>query len=152
MAENLKSDVLAKFEYVKILISEGYNNARVTKSPSDIQATKNGMDFYFEIKYTTKDKKYFGAATLTEWQAAIQHPNTYFFIVALLKENKWVFTKYSPYEFMEFSTIPPFKVFFNIPDTTTKSLPINKETKSVKLSTDNINEMVSFYESMKKSC
>ena len=149
MSENLKSDVLAKHEYVKILQSEGYNNARITKTPSDVQASKGGIDFYFEIKYTTKKEKYFGAATLTEWSAAIQYPDTYFFIVALIKDEKWVFTKYSPSEFMAFSTIPPFKVYFNIPDTTVKSMPLNEKTKSVRLTAEKVEKMVNFYGSLR---
>ena len=136
---------------MKILESEGYQNIRVTSAPSDIQATMDNKNFYFEIKFTTKEKKYFGAATLTEWKSAIENQDTYYFVVAILKNDEWIFTKYSFDEFMQFSNIPPFKVFFNIPDTTIKSLPTNKKTKSVVLTKNRLNKMIDAFDNLKKN-
>ena len=148
--KNLKSDVLAKAQYIKVLNKKGFTDARVTSSPSDIQAEKNGVTHYFEIKYTTKSKKYFGAATLTEWQHALENPDTYFFVIALLEDGQWFFTEYSVEEFMAFSNIPPFKIFFNIPDTKTKVVYQKKLTKSVKLNRQRIQQMIDLFKLFKQ--
>ena len=70
---NLKSDVEAKQAFVQELIARGFESVKVTKLPADITATRNGQTYYYEIKYTTRTKLYFGAATLTEWEAALQY-------------------------------------------------------------------------------
>src|SRR5437773_12401683 len=44
----------------------------ITGSPADITATKGGETFYFEVKFTRQGASYFGAATLTEWDAALK--------------------------------------------------------------------------------
>ena len=110
-----KSDVDAKQAFIVKLLEEGFDNAEVKAEPSDIVATKDGDTWYFEIKMTNQTEKYFGAATLTEWEQAFKTPDRYYFVVAKkLSEGVFDFIKYTPQEFMEFSTIPPFKIFFNI--------------------------------------
>ena len=66
-----KSDVKAKEAYINFLLSHGFDEANVTARPADITARKNGETYYFEIKKTSKEKLYFGAATLTEWSEAV---------------------------------------------------------------------------------
>lgn len=112
---NKKSDVKAKTEFVKILRDRGFETA-VVSSPADIKATKDGQTWYFEIKMTKRADVYFGAATLTEWRQALADPEHFRFVVARTDETEEVFEfiEYTPAEFMEFSTIPPFKVYFNI--------------------------------------
>ncbi len=61
---------------------------KVTKTPADITVTeKDGKITYYEIKSTTKDNKYFGAATITERRAALEHPDNYYFVVIVEKEK-----------------------------------------------------------------
>jgi len=112
---NKKSDVKAKTEFVKILRERGFE-AAVVSSPADIKATKDGQTWYFEIKMTKRSDVYFGAATLTEWRQALADPEHFRFVVARTDEaeEEFEFIEYTPAEFMEFSTIPPFKVYFNI--------------------------------------
>ncbi len=116
---NQKSDLEAKQAYAEYLRNnENYEEVMVTKSPADIIAKKDGKTFYFEIKYTSKEEKeYFGAATLTEWKAAVDQGNQgrFYFVVAFRKDGNWKFNKYTPEEFMAFSYIPPFKIFFIVP-------------------------------------
>lgn len=112
---NIKSDVKAKEEFTKILITRGYSDVRIVKAPADIIATKNGEKYFFEIKKTSATKEYFGAATLTEWRAAYSNPNNYFFVIAQETIEGFNFIEYTPDEFEKFSSIPPFKIFFNIP-------------------------------------
>ena len=115
MNRNKKSDVKAKAEYVEYLKANGYCNPKVIASPADITAEKNGDTWYFEIKKTSRKKKYFGAATLTEWIQALKDPDHFRFVVAReTTEGTFAFSEYTPSEFMEVSSIPPFKVFFNI--------------------------------------
>jgi Holliday junction resolvase len=135
---NKKSDVRAKEAFIHHLLSSGYSGARVISSPSDIIATKNNEEFYFEIKYTAQSSKYFGAATLTEWEAALEMKGNYRFVVALERDERWHFHEYTPEEFMNFSTIPPFKIFFNIPVDGGKAEHKNKSTKSIKLTEDRL--------------
>ena len=112
---NKKSDVKAKTEFVKILRERGFE-AAVVSSPADIKATKDGQTWYFEIKMTKRSDVYFGAATLTEWRQALADPEHFRFVVAKTneEESEFEFLEYTPEEFMKFSTIPPFKVYFNI--------------------------------------
>ena len=111
-----KSDVDAKEAYSEYLKSQGYKIIKIIASPADISATKDGEIFYFEIKKTSREDVYFGAATLTEWVAALRNKQKYLFVVAKsLENNQWEFTEYTPDEFIKYSTIPPFKIFFSVP-------------------------------------
>ena len=113
--KNKKSDVKAKAAFIRHLQEKGFQAAVVSK-PADIKATKDGQTWYFEIKMTKRADVYFGAATLTEWKQAIVDPNHFRFVVAKTneEESEFEFLEYTPEEFMKFSTIPPFKVYFNI--------------------------------------
>ena len=82
MNRNKKSDVKAKAEYVEYLKANGYCNPKVIASPADITAEKNGDTWYFEIKKTSQENKYFGAATLTEWIQALKDPDHFRFVIA----------------------------------------------------------------------
>ena len=134
---NKKSDVKAKQAHVNKLNAEGFQ-ARVTGSPADITAEKDGATWYFEIKMTRHTDRYFGAATQTEWRQAFKDPDHFRFVVIIADETdeNFQFIEYTPAEFMEFSTIPPFKVYFNI-DFTGKSKKANRERKSIPLTSEN---------------
>ena len=112
---NKKSDVKAKAEFIKILNGRGFD-ASVVSSPADIKATKDNQTWYFEIKMTKRPDTYFGAATLTEWKQAIADPDHFRFVVAKTDdaESRFEFLEFTPEQFMQFSTIPPFKVYFNL--------------------------------------
>ena len=112
---NRKSDVAAKNAFVNKLNKAGYK-ARITGSTADITATKGDETWYFEIKMTHHEDRYFGAATLTEWRQAFKDPEHFRFVVAIADnvDLSFRFIEYTPEEFMEYSTIPPFKIFFNI--------------------------------------
>ena len=112
---NQKSDVAAKTTFIAELLRRGYSNARVTRQPADITAEKDGKTYFFEIKSTSAEKSYFGAATLTEWEAAIRNEDRYRFVVAIRRDDVWMFREYTPEQFMEFSSLPPFKIFFHLP-------------------------------------
>jgi len=109
-----KSDKKAKDAFVKDLAKRGYHDIKIVKEPADIIAKKDGEKFYFEIKKTSANNEYFGAATLTEWRTAYANPNNYFFVVCIEADNKFKFIEYTSEEFEKFSTIPPFKIFFNV--------------------------------------
>jgi len=115
VAENLKSDVAAKEAFPHEPLRRGFDAARITGSPADITATKGGETFYFEVKFTRQGASYFGAATLTEWDAALKSEERFTFVVAFLRDDGWAFHEYTPDEFMQMSYIPPFKIFFNVP-------------------------------------
>ena len=138
---NKKSDVAAKQAYVNKLNSEGFR-ARITGSPADITAEKDGFTWYFEIKMTHHADRYFGAATQTEWRQAFKDSDHFRFVVIIADEadENFQFIEYTPAEFMEFSTIPPFKVYFNI-DFTGKPKKANRERKSIPLSPDNFRNL-----------
>lgn len=119
---NEKSDKKAKDAYVEVLKQRGYKKILIANKPSDIKAEKEGNTYYFEIKMTKQKDIYFGAATLTEWAQALETPNFFTFVIAKTNEaeDKFEFIEFTPSEFMKHSTIPPFKIFFNI--------DLNKET------------------------
>ena len=114
---NSKSDVKAKTAYINHLVENGYQNARVISSPSDICAEKEGKEWFFEIKMTKRHDVYFGAATMTEWEQAFKTPDRFRFVIAIADETQkhgFRFIEMTPAEMMQHSTIPPFKVYFNI--------------------------------------
>ena len=145
---NKKSDVKAKTEFVKLLQKRGFE-AAVVSSPADIKATKAGETWYFEIKMTKRTDVYFGAATLTEWKQAMADPEHFRFVVARTDEaeSAFEFIEYTPAEFMEFSTIPPFKIFFSI-DLENPSRK-RKGMKAAKLTTGNLKLMEECYDQIK---
>lgn len=142
---NLRSDVDAKEAYIAVLLERGYAEARVTGSPADITARKGNEVFYFEIKYTGQDNQYFGAATLTEWEAALLHENRYFFVVAAKRAGIWIFHEYTPAEFMEFSYIPPFKVFFSVGVGKEKATEARRGTRRVQLTRERVKQMLELF-------
>ncbi|MGM9739204.1 MAG: protein NO VEIN domain-containing protein [Candidatus Cryptobacteroides sp.] len=114
--KNTKSDIAAKAAFVEELRQRGFSNVKVVAAPADIEAEKDGEKWYFEIKKTTHNDKYFGAATLTEWVQAVTDPEHFRFVVAITtdRDQTFDFIEYTPADFMAFSTVPPFKIFFNI--------------------------------------
>lgn len=145
---NKKSDVKAKTEFVRILRERGFE-ATVVSSPADIKATKDGQTWYFEIKMTKRSDVYFGAATLTEWRQALADPEHFRFVVARTDEaeEEFEFIEFTPEEFMEYSTVPPFKIFFNVDleDTGKK----RSGTKAVRLTKENFEVMDRCYNEIK---
>jgi len=148
METNSKSDVKAKEAYVKVLAEEGFKDIEIISTPTDISASKNGTKYFFELKFTNQTDKYFGAATLTEWECAINNLENFFFVICRIEENKWLFDKFSPKEFIGYSTIPPFKIFFDV-DLKNFDKKKSKETKSVKANFDNLNELVKVYDKLR---
>lgn len=112
---NAKSDVEAKAAFCSWLRENGYVEVRVSASPVDVVAKKDGEPWFFEVKFTQARTHCFGAATLTEWAAAAEDPEHFRFVIAYRREGQWRFDRYTPEQFMAFSSVPPFKVYFNVP-------------------------------------
>lgn len=148
MAKVNKSDVKAKAAFVNELLSRGFDDAKVVASPADIIAQKNGTTWFFEIKKTSHKDKYFGAATLTEWVQALKDPDHFRFVVAIEDGDEFTFIEYTPDEFMEFSTIPPFKVYFNI-DFTGKSRNALGKGGAIRMSPEKIQLLDEVFAKMK---
>ena len=147
---NKNSDVAAKQAYVSKLNAEGFQ-ARITGSPADITAEKDGETWYFEIKMTRHEDRYFGAATQTEWRQAFKDPTHFRFVVVIAdeKDEHFRFLEYTPAEFMAFSTIPPFKVYFNIDFTGKPKKKSKREKKSVSLTEDRFSRLSESYNALK---
>ena len=143
---NKKSDVKAKAEFLKRLNDRGFN-ASIKCKPADIVAFKDGQTWYFEIKMTKRTDVYFGAATLTEWKQAVADPEHFRFVVAKTNEaeTEFEFLEYTPEEFMAFSTVPPFKIFFNI-DFAGK---VSKTKKATRLTYENLEVMSECFDRIK---
>ncbi|HET6894532.1 MAG TPA: DUF3883 domain-containing protein [Candidatus Baltobacteraceae bacterium] len=105
----------AKAAFCEWLLAHGYADARVTATPADVAASKDGHRWLFEVKFTAARTHCFGAATLTEWAAAAKDPEHFRFVVAYQRGEDWRFDCYTPEEFMAFSSMPPFKLYFNVP-------------------------------------
>ena len=146
---NKKSDVKAKTEFVKLLQERGFE-AAVVSSPADIKAARDGETWYFEIKMTKRADVYFGAATLTEWRQALADPEHFRFVVAKTDEaeEEFEFMEFTPEEFMAYSTVPPFKIFFSI-DLENRGKKRNG-SKAVKLTKENFEVMDRCYEEIKQ--
>ena len=145
-----KSDVDAKEAFSEYLSNKGFKNIKIVSKPSDIIAYKGKDKYYFEIKKTDRKERYFGGATTTEWKAALENPDRYFFVICVKRNNLWQFTQYTPEEFMKFSTIPPFKVYFSVPlSEKEKGKKINR-ISAIQATKDNLFKLINFYESLKK--
>lgn len=142
---NTKSDVLAKGAFAEELRRRGFSDVRVTRAPADITALMNGDIYYFEIKYTSAEKNYWGAATLSEWEAALELEERYKFVVAYIHQSEWQFHEYTPEEFMQFSSVPPFKIFFRMPIRGGKATPSGRASRAVKFTRERFQEMVTLY-------
>lgn len=148
MAKVNKSDVKAKAAFVNELLSRGFDDAKIVASPADIVAQKDGQTWYFEIKKTSHKDKYFGAATLTEWLQADMDPDHFRFVVAIEDGDDFTFIEYTPAEFREFSTIPPFKVYFNI-DFTGKTRNAHGKGGAIRISPDKVQLLSDVFTKMK---
>lgn len=148
-----KNDTLAKKAYIEKLLSQGFDTAVVKAEPADIVATKNNENWYFEIKMTSQTGTYFGAATLTEWEQAFKTPDRYFFVVAIKKDdNTFDFREYTPFDFMKCSTIPPFKVYFNLDlKDNKKKTQRNDKKPAIALTEENFNKMNTLFQEMRKA-
>jgi tetratricopeptide (TPR) repeat protein len=152
--DNSKSDTEAKNAFVKDLALRGFTDIRITNRPCDIIALKNGRQHYFEVKKTKRGtngdtRSVFGAATLTEWECALNNEDTFWFVIASLK-NKWVFHEYTPDEFMKFSTIPPCKIYLDVPNKEEKATsPNNDRSRTVKATRENIKSLLLCYKSLR---
>lgn len=80
---------------------------------ADIVVKKDGKEWFFEIKETNSNDRIFGAATLTEWNCAMQNKGRYYFVIVIKDSNNPQYFILPPDVFMAISTIPPFKVNFN---------------------------------------
>lgn len=147
MAVNSKSDVEAKNAFRDELIqSKIFDKVEVTHSPADITAWKCGCAYYFEIKYTEQTGKYFGSASITEWQAAMKNKERFRFVVAARSNGQWTFREYTPEEFMKLSYIPPFKVYFIVPISASKEATLPRMISRVPLTPERIEQMSELYE------
>lgn len=149
--ENRKSDVLAKEAYLGKLRNDGFE-ASICASPADIVARKGGHTWYFEIKMTHRKDCYFGAATSTEWKQAFLDPEHFRFVVVIANDDdtEFSFIELSPSEFMEYSTIPPFKVYFNLPLGGGLPKP-RKGSKATPMTRGNFERMLVAFEGLSKA-
>lgn len=132
-------------------LKRGFKNGP-SKSYADLVINERGEDIFYEIKATSMTKqeyesilaktkkaktKYFGAATLTEWNKALKNPQRYRFVLVVMdKENPETmlgYEEYSPDELLAYSTVPPFKVNFNIPIKKDDTMP-NRRPETVSAS------------------
>jgi hypothetical protein len=87
---------------------------------------------------------------MTEWKEAIRNPDTFKFVIAKTddKENDFEFKEFTPDEFIKYSTIPPFKVYFNIDLNNYKK--ISKRNKALQATKGILEEFISFFEASKE--
>ena len=147
---NKKSDNKAKNAYKKYLEKKGFYDVKIVSSPSDIIAKKGGKIYYFEVKMTKRKRIYFGAATLTEWMQAFKTPDNFKFIIAITNDNEdsFDFIEYTPKEFMEYATIPPFKIYFNV-NLKDKTL-LKKRRSAIPLTKKTMKLLTNLFEKLKK--
>lgn len=146
-----KKDTEAKLAFSKELKRRGHINVKIIKVPADIKSEYNGKIFYWEVKWTgNKDMKYFGAATLTEWEAALNEEN-FSFVIAYKPNNDWVFHEYTPDEFIKYShgTICPPQIKFKISVGKCGNL-MNYRKDTIPATKDNIIKYINIYNRFKK--
>lgn len=102
------------------LTEQGFYNVQKINSPVDFKASRDGQEYFIELKFTSSKKTYFGAATLVEWECALENPENFYFLfahkqISVTRDDIWDFELMLAEELMKYSTIPPFKIFFSIP-------------------------------------
>lgn len=160
----------ARDQFAKELRNSGLYSDVSPKSHSyaDVEATTiGGIRKYFEIKASSitkeilqerivKGMKFFDAATITEWKTAIEHPDDYVFEMLYIDQingERVIIDReeYTPKELLEFSTVPPFKINFNIPYKKREIIkPIEHRSGTVLASSDKdsfsiVQQLISFY-------
>ena len=87
--KNTRTDKYAKAKFKEYLEDKGYNDIHQINFPTDFEACKNGVHYYFELKMTSKmDGVYFGAASITEWGACLDNPESELrFVIAQSKDG-----------------------------------------------------------------
>ena len=147
-----KPGVEYAFNYLE---GQGYEPEIIHK-PVDIKATKNGEDYWFEVKYTEKHRgQPFGAATLTEWRKALEDPDKFKFLIVnkpggVAYDSEFSCVEVSPEEFMLYSTVPPFKVNFNWPLDESKRKPPNRRSSTIVPTWDTIQRLDQYFDELKK--
>ena len=129
MSKNSSLATLARKAYIeKMQLSVLYDKP---KSYADIVAkNQKGEEEYYEIKATAMTRqeyskigqrktKYFGAATLSEWNVARLCPKRYIFVLVVMNkdnpEEMLDHIEWSAQDLLYYSTIPPYKINLNIP-------------------------------------
>ena len=77
---------------------------------------KDGQIHYHKVKATIQKDTYFGGTSITTWRCAIEHPETFRFVIAILndKGDDFTFKYIKPEEMFRYCYIPPFRVHFNL--------------------------------------
>lgn len=114
--EQIRSDINAVEQCKKWLEeTQNYTSVEISHHPTDIEGVDpNGKTVHIEVKMTGKDD-YFGAATITEWGVVLD--DILKFVIARKDDtNKYGYRFYmiEAEEFYQISTVPPFKINFNI--------------------------------------
>lgn len=148
-SRNTKSDVEAKRAYCDYLLEQGFREATILGAPADIEATKDGVRWLFEVKFTRAPLHYFGAATLVEWVAAAADPEHFRFVVAYQRGDTWNFDEWTPEEFMAMSYVPPYKIFFNVPVGGAKKPGGSQLSKSIRLTKERLRTMTRHFEELR---
>lgn len=89
------------------LSTQGYTNIR--KAPfgggRDIDAEKDGKDYFFEVKYTSKPEGWGSTVMASELIFAMGHRENSFFILCRGKESdlieKWIFRLFTSDQFLQ---------------------------------------------------
>ena len=77
---------------------------------------EKGETHYYKIKATAQEETYFGAIPLTAWKVAAEKPDNFTFVIAIYnsKTDRFNFIKKSPLDLLAVSSVPPFKIDFNL--------------------------------------
>lgn len=112
---------LAFAEFLKHVKGVDVGSINTKSQCVDVEARINGIDKYFELKTSNKPEKdlkkqeYFGAATITEWEKAVENPQDFYFVYVIGNEKqgfKYMMVKAE--DVFSYSTVPPFKININI--------------------------------------
>jgi len=122
--ENPQSDTkqkLALAEFLKHVNGVDVESINIKSQCVDVEAKINGRNKYFELKTSSKPEKdlkeqeYFGAATITEWEKAIEKPQDFYFVYVIeTGEEGYKYMIVKAEDVFSYSTVPPFKININI--------------------------------------
>jgi hypothetical protein len=132
----MATDTWAREHAINWLRKKGFKKIEKINSPVDFSASKNGVEYWIELKATKSEKKAFGNVTMTEWMCAIDNPDRFYFLVVskpggIDKQSDWNIKLITPKELIQYSYISPFKINFQLPLDEPRNLPKRRKTTIV---------------------
>ena len=108
-------------EFLKRMQGVDPDSVKQNTEGVDVVAMIDNRMKYFELKTSGKKDEdlkndgYFGAASITEWECAIKHPDDFYFVYIIgQSQENYRYMMVKARNVFSYSTVPPFSIDINI--------------------------------------